>query len=57
MLKVATAEDEKRGGRLMHWWAGCGAAPVLAHAADALLLERADSDFSLADLSRGGQDD
>ena len=57
MLKIAVADDEQRGGRLMHWWDGQGAAPVLAHAAEALLLARAEGGVSLADMARNGQDD
>ena len=33
--------EEKLGSRLMVWWDGQGAARVLAHDEDALLLERA----------------
>ena len=57
MLKIAVADEEKRGGRLMRWWDGQGAAPVLAHAAEALLLERAEGGVSLADMARNGRDD
>ena len=57
MLKIALADDEKRGGRLMHWWDGQGSAPVLAQAADALLLERAEDSVFLADFVRSGRDD
>jgi streptomycin 6-kinase len=31
MLKIAVLNEEKRGGLLMVWWEGRGAAPVLAH--------------------------
>src|SRR5437016_2044345 len=34
MLKVALHEEERRGGRLMAWWNGEGAARVLAQAGD-----------------------
>ena len=27
MLKVARIEEERRGGRLMAWWSGCGGLP------------------------------
>lgn len=57
MLKVATEEDEKQGGVLMTWWDGQGAARVLAHDADAILLERATGTRSLAAYARTGRDD
>jgi len=57
MLKVAVANEEKLGGRLMVWWHGAGAAAVLAHDDEALLLERADGPASLAGLARSGRDD
>ncbi len=41
MLKLAHSLEEARGGRLMAWWGGDGAARVLAHHGPALLLERA----------------
>jgi streptomycin 6-kinase len=41
MLKLAASEDEQRGSAIMAWWAGRGAAPVLAHADNALLMVRA----------------
>jgi len=57
MLKIAEAEEERAGGLLMLWWAGLGAARVLAHDDDALLMERAGGTASLADLARKGDDD
>lgn len=57
MLKVSTEEDEKQGGVLMNWWDGQGAARVLAHADDAILLERATGTRSLAHYARNGRDD
>jgi streptomycin 6-kinase len=41
ILKLTSDEDERRGSALMAWWAGDGAAQVLAFDGDALLLERA----------------
>lgn len=41
MLKLAHSLEEARGGRLMAWWAGGGAAPVLARHGPALLMARA----------------
>ena len=59
MLKIASHIEEKRGGALMAWWAGQGAARVLARADDgeALLLERLSGPRDLAAMARGGQDD
>lgn len=56
MLKVVTLNEEKRGGQLLEWWDGHGAARVLARADNAVLLERAEG-RSLAQLVRGGEDD
>lgn len=56
MLKVATEAEEKRGGLLMSWWNGEGAARVLAQDEDALLLERAMGTKSLAEFTRTGRD-
>jgi streptomycin 6-kinase len=57
MLKVATEPEERQGGALMVWWDGDGAARVLAHAGDALLLERAEGRLSLAEMAHRGCDD
>jgi streptomycin 6-kinase len=57
MLKIASGEEERRGGALMQWWAGEGAARVLAREGDALLLERATGKDSLEAMVRDGQDD
>ena len=57
MLKVARETEERRGGLLMTWWNGDGAALVLAHDEHALLLERATGDRSLTTMARGGKDD
>jgi streptomycin 6-kinase len=56
ILKVARIPDERRGYDLMRWWAGDGAASVLAFAPDAMLLERAASGRSLAELAWSGED-
>lgn len=56
MLKIARVPEEKLGARLMTWWNGQGAAPVLGHEGDALLLVRAMGAASLADLARHGRD-
>lgn len=57
MLKIAVEAEEKFGGLLMSWWAGQGAARVLAHEGEALLMERAEDNILLADLARNGDDD
>ncbi|MFM0509895.1 aminoglycoside phosphotransferase family protein [Paraburkholderia sp. RL17-373-BIF-A] len=57
MLKVTQELEEIFGARLMVWWDGEGAARILAHDADALLLERAQSSHTLADLARTGNSD
>jgi streptomycin 6-kinase len=57
MLKVAGGEEERRGAALMAWYGGDGAAAVLAHEGEAILLERAMGARSLADMARGGCDD
>ena len=56
MLKIAE-EEEARGAALMIWWAGDGAARVLAHDSNALLLERALGGAALVEMAHGGQDD
>lgn len=57
ILKVSPSPDEITGGALMEWWAGEGAARVLAREADALLLERAMGSRSLVAMSKDGQDE
>ncbi|MGH2617308.1 MAG: aminoglycoside phosphotransferase family protein [Thermomicrobiales bacterium] len=56
MLKIATEPEERSGAETMVWWGGEGAARVLAHDGDALLLERATGNSSLADIARSGHD-
>jgi streptomycin 6-kinase len=57
MLKIAGGEEERQGAALMAWYAGEGAARVLAHDDWVLLLERATGERSLEAMARGGQDD
>ncbi len=57
MLKIAHEDEERRGGALMAWWDGDGAARVLAQHGPALLLERLDGSRSLAALVAAGEDD
>ena len=56
MLKVARAEEERRGNHLMAWWDGAGAARVFAQEDDALLMERLGDDGALAAMARNGSD-
>lgn len=57
MLKIAVHEEERRGGELMEWWGGDGAARVLARDGDALLMERLTGARSLSAMARSGDDD
>jgi streptomycin 6-kinase len=57
ILKVAGGPEEARGAGLMAWWAGEGAAPVLAHDPPALLMARAEDPEALPRMSYEGRDD
>jgi streptomycin 6-kinase len=57
MLKIAASEEERRGGELMTWYAGLGAARVFARRGEAILLERLSARRSLAAMTREGRDD
>jgi streptomycin 6-kinase len=57
MLKIAHEDEERRGPGLMIWWGGDGAARVLEHEGDAVLLERAMGHRSLVAMARDGMDD
>jgi streptomycin 6-kinase len=57
MLKITSDPEERHGHELMKWWAGDGAAEVLAHADGALLLKRARGGRSLVKLATNGRDD
>lgn len=57
MLKVARVEEEQVGHRLMVWLGGKGAARVLRHHEEGILLERVEGDWSLTDMVRAGEDD
>lgn len=57
MLKVSPSPEEVAGGALMEWWAGQGAARVLAREGEALLLERATGPRCLIAMSKAGEDD
>jgi len=56
MLKIATEREEARGNRLMLWWDGRGAARVLEHHGDTVLLERATGARSVAAMATSGGD-
>jgi streptomycin 6-kinase len=57
ILKVAGGPEEARGAGLMAWWAGEGAAQVLAHEGPAILLARAADPEALPRLAFDGDDD
>ncbi len=57
MLKVSPSPEEIAGGALMEWWAGEGAARVLAREGEALLLERATGPRRLTAMSKAGEDE
>lgn len=57
MLKIAMTHDECLGAQLMQWWAGEGAARVLALEEEAILLERISGQRSLLTMVQNGQDD
>ncbi|HEX2207648.1 MAG TPA: aminoglycoside phosphotransferase family protein, partial [Longimicrobium sp.] len=57
MLKVTREAEERAGAALMVWWEGNGAARVLEHDGEALLVERAVGSRSLVAMARGGEDD
>jgi streptomycin 6-kinase len=57
MLKVSHEPEEIAGAHVMAWWNGDGAAPVLAHEGEALLMVRAQGVVSLTEMARAGRDD
>lgn len=57
MLKISHVAEEQAGGLLMAWWSGAGAALVLAHDGEALLMERAQGSGSLAQMVKCARDD
>jgi len=57
MLKVAMKPEERRGSALMICWNGHGAAKVLKHEEDVLLLERAVGTASLRQMVLNGSED
>ncbi|MBN3803281.1 APH(6) family putative aminoglycoside O-phosphotransferase [Paraburkholderia sp. Ac-20336] len=57
ILKLSSEAEERAGSRLMVWWGGEGAAPVLAHDGEALLMARAQGSASLVQMVEQGRDD
>lgn len=57
MLKIAHDEHEIRGGKVLQWWDGNGAARVFSRNANALVMERAQGKQSLMHMALHGQDD
>jgi streptomycin 6-kinase len=57
ILKISSEAEEQAGSRLMVWWSGDGAAPVLAHDGEALLMTRAQGPASLTRMAKEGYDD
>lgn len=57
MLKIALSDEERNGGGLMVWWHGQGAAKILAHNGDALLMERAMGKESLVTMAKQQDDE
>lgn len=57
MLKLCAKDEERRGGALMEWYGGDGAAAVFAREGDAILLERVTGGRDLVRLSSEGADD
>lgn len=57
MLKISQVAEEQAGSLLMAWWDGEGAAPVLAHDGEALLMQRALGSASLVQMVSSGLDD
>ncbi len=57
ILKVAHAEEERRGGALMAWWSQHGGLAVLEHDATAVLMARATGPRDLLRLSAAGRDE
>lgn len=57
MLKCARVDEEERGNAVLAWWAGDGAARVLAREGAAVVLERASGRRSLVRMAQGDRDD
>ena len=50
VLKISEVEEEIRGGHLMDWWNGVGAACVIECSGPAVLMDRAADENGLVDL-------
>lgn len=57
MLKISHVAEEQAGSLLMAWWQGEGAAPVLAHDGQALLMVRAQGTDALTQMVKDGHDE
>jgi streptomycin 6-kinase len=57
MLKIALDIDEEKGGQLMAWWDGIGAARVYELVGTAMIMERLTGERSLAAMVKAGEDD
>lgn len=57
MLKIATADEERRGNLLMGWWQGDAVAKVLQCDGRAILMERSMGQKSLIEMVKNGRDD
>ncbi len=55
MLKVSQVPEEHAGKKIIAWWEGEGAAPVLAHDGEASLMQRAHSSTSLTQMVNCGR--
>jgi streptomycin 6-kinase len=44
MLKIAVLDEERLGNQLMNWWDGQGAARVVKHDENAILMEHSEQD-------------
>lgn len=56
LLKPGAGDDEARGGAMLEWFGGHGAARVFGLAPDAVLMEWLDGE-TLGDVARAGRDD
>jgi streptomycin 6-kinase len=57
MLKIAQVQEERTGSALMVWWQGDGAAKVYASDQQAILIERAQDNGGLIEMSLNGKDE
>ena len=57
MIKIALADEERRGNLLMNWWQENAVAKVLKYDNHAILMERAAGKNSLSKMANNNQDD